>query len=53
MQTLGEPSNNRVRGTTCTVDITCGYIPGLKTQGAFTYHKDFHIVARIILVKSF
>lgn len=44
--------NNKVKGTTRAVNTTCSYLPGLKTQCALTYHKDFHIVARNTLVGS-
>lgn len=33
--------------------MTCSCLPGLKTQRAFTCHRGFHIVARIILTESF
>lgn len=52
-QILLKSNNSWVKGTARTVDITCSYLPGLKTQCAFTYHKDVHIVARITLAETF
>lgn len=53
IQILVKSSNNQVKGTTHTVNVTRSCLPGLKTQCAFTYPRGFHITARIILLESF
>lgn len=52
-QTLLQSNNGEGSGTTRTVNITGSDFPSLKTQCAFTYHTDFHIVARMTLVERF
>lgn len=42
-----------MKGTTCTANITCSYLPGLKTQCALTYRKHFNVVARKTLAGGF